>query len=235
MRWVFEEFQTRVDETNKYFDFISNVESNNNSVVAKRGLDGNLEETHKFDVDLTRILKANAFLLMYNLIESTVINGIFEIFNSIKNERVSYQKVSLELKKVWLNMKLNHDKNIAKDSIVNQFITLSEEVINLTIIEIEKKQIKFQGNLDAGRIYDLAKIYGITNHPTFREDTTGEAFKEIRNKRNLLAHGDLTFKECGKDYTIQQINEYKNHVVNYLELVLKNIEDYINQKNYLCA
>lgn len=235
MEWVFDEFKTRVDETNKYFDFIVSVESSNTSVVSRVNSDGSYSEIYKFDIDLTRILKANAFLLMYNLIESTIINGIFEVFNSIKNERVSYQRISTELKKVWLNMKLNHDKNMAKETLVNQLIILSEEIINLTIIEIEKSEIKFQGNLDAGKIYDLAKIYGISNHPQFRQDTVGEAFKEIRDKRNSLAHGDLTFKECGKNFTIQQIGEYKNCVIDYLKLILDNIADYINKKNYLCA
>ncbi|MDB5091561.1 MAG: hypothetical protein JWR09_5555, partial [Mucilaginibacter sp.] len=54
-------------------------------------------------------------------------------------------------------------------------------------------------------------------------------------KRNLLAHGDLTFKECGKDFTIQQITDYKNHIIGYLKLMLENIEDYIDKKQFLCA
>jgi hypothetical protein len=234
MKWVFDEFQERVEETNKYFDFITIVESHN-STIADLKSDGSLIDVYKFDLDLTRILKANAFLLLYNLVESTVINGIFEIFNSIKNEGVSYQKISTELKKVWLEMKLNYDKKIAKETMVNQIILLFEDIMDLAIVEIEKKQIKFQGNLDADRIFTLAKMYGITNHPTYRQDTIGEAFKEIRLKRNSLAHGDLTFKECGKDFTIQQITEYKNHIVGYLDLTLKNIEVYITNKEFLCA
>jgi hypothetical protein len=234
MKWVFDEFQERVDETNKYFDFITIIE-NHNSVIADLKSDSSLISLYKFDIDLTRILKANAFLLLYNLVESTVINGVFEIFNAIKNEKVSYHKITIELKKVWLEMKLNHDKTVAKDTMVNQIIVLFEDIIDLAIIEIEKKHIKFQGNLDADKIYTLAKMYGITNHPVFRKDTVGEAFKEIKLKRNSLAHGDLTFKECGKDFTIQQITQYKDHIVNYLNLILKNIEDYIVKKEFLCA
>lgn len=235
MKWVFDEFDSRKDETNKYFQFIESIENANAPLLTRVNSSGSLSVIHKIDIDLTRILKANAFLLLYNLVESTVINGIYEIFNSIKSEKVNFQKITTELKRVWLNIKLNHDKTIVKDSIVSQFLILSDEIINLTIVEIEKKHIKFQGNLDASKIHELAKIYGIPNHPKFRKDTIGEAFTEIRNRRNSLAHGDLTFKECGRDFTIQQINEYKKHVVNYLTLVLENIQNYIDNKHYLCA
>jgi hypothetical protein len=233
MKWVFNEFEIRSEEINKYFDFVTIIDDNN--PVIANVIDGNLSSIYKLDSDLTRILKANAFLLLYNLVESTTINGIFEIFNSIKSEKVSYKQISHDLKKVWLNMRLNHDKNIAKENIVSQLMNMVDDVLSSAIIEIEKNQIKFQGNLDADRIYDLAKIYGISNHPTFRKDTVGEAFREIREKRNLLAHGDLTFKECGKDFTIQQITDYKNHIIGYLKLMLENIEDYIDKKQFLCA
>ena len=55
----------------------------------------------------------------------------------------------------------------------------------------------------------------------------------VKSKRNDLAHGIFSFKECGKDYGFQDLYEIKIHVVEYLRQILNNIENYINQKDHM--
>jgi hypothetical protein len=48
-----------------------------------------------------------------------------------------------------------------------------------------------------------------------------------------LAHGVVSFSECGKDYTIAELQQIKKEVVGYLRGILKNVDSYIVNKEYL--
>lgn len=48
-----------------------------------------------------------------------------------------------------------------------------------------------------------------------------------------LAHGEFTFIEIGKEYTITELENYKTKTKEYLSKVLDEIEEYINNQKYL--
>ena len=54
----------------------------------------------------------------------------------------------------------------------------------------------------------------------------------IKDKRNQLAHGEFTFSDIGKNYTSNDLIDYKSEVVTFIENVLNNVETYINAKGY---
>jgi hypothetical protein len=49
---------------------------------------------------MTKILKANGFLLLYNLAESSIKKAIEEIYVELNNKTVTYEDIREELKKV---------------------------------------------------------------------------------------------------------------------------------------
>ena len=50
---------------------------------------------------------------------------------------------------------------------------------------------------------------------------------------NALAHGDFSFSEIGKDYTVNDLVKYKNDTKEYLLKVLDEIQTYIENQKYL--
>ncbi len=54
----------------------------------------------------------------------------------------------------------------------------------------------------------------------------------MKSHRNELAHGDVSFQEIGKDYALSDIEDYKKEVIAYLEKIILNIEEYIQNKEY---
>jgi hypothetical protein len=56
--------------------------------------------------------------------------------------------------------------------------------------------------------------------------------KRIKDFRNKLAHGRITFAECGKDKSVADMINYKDNAIEYLECVLLNVQDYIRQKKF---
>ncbi|MDY6993463.1 MAG: MAE_28990/MAE_18760 family HEPN-like nuclease [Pseudomonadota bacterium] len=60
----------------------------------------------------------------------------------------------------------------------------------------------------------------------------GSKLLTVKTQRNQLAHGNISFSECGRDHTFIELNNIKNEVINYLEDILNNIENYIDNKAY---
>ena len=88
------------------------------------------------------------------------------------------------------------------------------------------------GNIDARKIRELAEIYGFKSKLTNSKETAGNDLLKIKEQRNKLAHGDITFADCGKDKSVTQMIDYKNNTVEYLESVLVNIEDYLKNTKF---
>jgi hypothetical protein len=85
-------FNDRLSEINLSFSVLQDIEdakirtSNNN--------------------DFGCILKSNILLMIYNLIEACVVNGISEIYESIKNNSVAYSGLIKELQSIRVNYKI---------------------------------------------------------------------------------------------------------------------------------
>ena len=73
------EFNDRVIEIGKYFQLLEKLELDYNTLSSRN----QIEAPFPIDVDLFRILKANGFLLLYNLIESTILNSVIAIFDEL--------------------------------------------------------------------------------------------------------------------------------------------------------
>jgi hypothetical protein len=75
------EFEDRAKEVEIYFQFLRLV------IVEKASLTHGLKKPKVIAIDgeLAKILKANAFLLLYNLVESSIRDGLRRIYEAILN------------------------------------------------------------------------------------------------------------------------------------------------------
>lgn len=217
------EYQKRLHEVELYFDTLNLLDKGNCSIKCIDIL-GN-EDTKEIDSELSTILKANGFLLLYNLIEATIRNSINAILNTIKSSAITYKDLSDKIKRLWLRQEskgINDDEkgqekimHIAKNILDNEILTLERDCINIS------------GNIDAQKIREILKQFG------GNEISDGRDLKTIKEKRNKLAHGEFTFFEIGKDYTINEMIGYKDKTKDYLSNVLNEFQDYIDNQKYL--
>jgi hypothetical protein len=94
---LFEEFNERAKEVSKYLMFIKNLEQE--TVQLSIGIPGK-EKIRKIDSDLEKTLKASGFLMLYNLIESTMRNAIHVIFDELSSEGISFDEMKYHLKTI---------------------------------------------------------------------------------------------------------------------------------------
>lgn len=216
------EYTKRLKEVTLYFDTIKLLDNGDCSIICK-DINGIVKEKI-IDNELAKIMKANGFLLLYNLIEATIRNSISAILNSIPTDKLTFKLLSDNLKKLWINQEINNIKDISKFK--EKVSELSEKILNDSLLEFSQECINISGNIDAQKIRDIAKKFG------YLEPKDGRGLQTIKDKRNQLAHGEFTFSDIGKNYTSNDLIEYKSEVVSFIEGVLNNVEVYINTKGY---
>lgn len=219
------DFENRKKEINNYINFLKIFDSDKTRISYIK--DGEMK-TEIIQKQFLTTLIANAFLILYNLIESTVRNSIIEIYECINNDMLSYSELSENFKKLWIKREINsikENKDIIKD---RDFVyKLANNILNNEIILFSNKWFDYSGNLDADKIRKLASSIG------FQYSTNGRNLEEIRMKRNRLAHGEQTFYDVGKDFSVKQIEEFRDETFDYLSDLINKIEEFITNKKYL--
>jgi len=219
------DFELRKKEVENYFLFLDILDKE--TTLLKYVKDGEIIE-EGISKDTQRTLIANSFLILYNLIEATIRNSIIEIYDKIQEDEITYNKLSESLKKIWLKSKTKNLKegNFNIQTLQSNVESIINNVIDNEIILLTKDDIDISGNIDADKIRTLAKEIG------FDKTSNGSNLTTIKNKRNGLAHGNHTFYDVGKDFTVNEIGLFKNETFLYLADVIANIEKFINEKKY---
>lgn len=219
------DFEQRKKEVENYFSFLEVLDKD--QTVLKYVKDGSFTE-EQISKDIQRIMIANSFLILYNLIEATIRNSIVEIYDKIQEDEITYNKLSQSLKKIWIKNKTKNLKegNFNINTLQSSVENIINNVIDNEIVLLTKDDIDISGNIDADKIRTLAKEIG------FDKTSNGSSLVTIKNKRNGLAHGNHTFYDVGKDYTVNEISLFKNETFLYLTDVINNIEKFINEKKY---
>lgn len=219
------DFEQRKKEIENYFSFLEILDKD--ETVLKYVKNGNHTE-EEISKDIQRILIANSFLILYNLIEATIRNSIVEIYDKIQEDEITYNKLSQSLRKIWIKNKTKNLKegNFNINTLQNNVENIITNVIDNEIVLLTKDDIDVSGNIDADKIRTLAKEIG------FEKTSNGSNLVTIKNKRNGLAHGNHTFYDVGKDFTVNDISSFKNETFLYLTDVIANIEKFINEKKY---
>lgn len=230
MKTVLQDFDKRVEEIRLYFQFLSQIIEDDASLFLPKKSQNKFK---KIDKELHKILKANGFLLLYNLIESSMINAITAIYDEMVADKESYKTICDEIRYVWLKYKhRNMNIKYASDStIIEHLKEVADDVVNNTIMEIEKKSLRFGGNLDADIIRSLAQEYGFSTK-THYSARGGTHLKTIKLERNKLAHGEISFAGCGSYYTVSDMLKFQSQVIIYIRGILKNVNDFIEKKKY---
>lgn len=205
MNEVYNEFNERKDEIDIYFEWIESQEDANQ--------------------ELFKILKSNFILMLYNLVESTISNAIETIHSTIYNESVEFDNLKSGLKIILIKQL---KKNIEAKKFTENSTKLSKDIIRNCF---DKKKVS-NGNIDQKIIKEIGNEYGFSTSVNFQNSKNGRCLEVIKRRRNDLAHGTFSFKNVGKEYTIQEIGKMKSETINYLNEILTNIKSYLEEKLY---
>ncbi|MBD1933452.1 MULTISPECIES: MAE_28990/MAE_18760 family HEPN-like nuclease [Cyanophyceae] len=226
MNTVIIDFNTRVQEVDQYFIFLESLIKETTKLAVSDSAGG--YKTQNIDSELAKTLKANSFLLLYNLVESTMRNAIEAIFDEFRSKGVCFDKIKPEIKMTVLKNLQTYLKSSTAKDIHPKISQISIDIITTTFPE----KI-FSGNVDAKVIKETAKKYGFSHLTDCSKTKDGSNILLVRETRNDLAHGNKSFEEVGRDKTIEELLEIKQEVVEYLSQILGNIQKYLKDQEYL--
>ena len=182
-------------------------------------------DTGKFLIitqEMQCVAKAQSLILLYNLVESTVCDCLNAIYDAIQDESLIFGNVSDDIKNMWRNYLKR--KNLPEKS------KNDNDIINMAI-RFDNLAINISGSLDFRKIQEVFSKHGCLLDNSSR-DTIAQSFLVVKNKRNLLAHGNISFSECGAHYLLSDLQKYKEHIVDYMQDVVNKTCDYIANKAY---
>lgn len=168
------------------------------------------------------VAKAQSLILLYNLVESTVCDCLNAIYDAIQDESLIFGNVSDDIKNIW--------RNYLKRKNLSEKTKNDNDIINMAI-RFDSLAINISGSLDFRKIQEVFSKHGCLLDNSSR-DTIAQSFLVVKNKRNLLAHGNISFSECGAHYLLSDLQKYKEHIVDYMQDVVNKTCDYIDNKAY---
>lgn len=214
-------YKRRKEDVEEYFRllcFLLSFETHRNISIQNLDTGKSLVITQEMQC----VAKAQSLVLLYNLVESTVCDCLNAIYDAIQDESLIFGNVSDDIKNMW--------RNYLKRKNLPEKTKNDNDIINMAI-RFDSLAINISGSLDFRKIQEVFSKHGCLLDNSSR-DTIAQSFLVVKNKRNLLAHGNISFSECGAHYLLSDLQKYKEHIVDYMQDVVNKTCDYIANKAY---
>lgn len=165
--------------------------------------------------------KASALLLIYNLMESASTNAIQNVFDSLSDRRIGFDKLTDEVKIVALS-------NLKRRSVAKMVRGISLIDIDIHRVSFDREDV-FSGNVDAKLLRETMKQFGVDQMHDYQEPE----LLTIKNRRNDLAHGALSFADAGKDLSARELISKYWRVRVFFNNMLTDYSEFINLEKFL--
>jgi len=175
-----------------------------------------------------KCMRSHAVLMLYNIVESTVVECILAIYDAIKDEHIKYVELIDPLRDMWLGNKMdNNDGRKTR-------IAKTKRIINdlQSDISFDDKIGRFDGNVDLRLILNVCKEFKIQLGSIPNKEEVAVSLKTIKDARNHLAHGDITYSSYGSSILLSDIIKLKDDALKFLNYFIQVIDSYIRNKKY---
>lgn len=228
--------RTRAREVLGYLRFLRIAVEKNPTVTAVSS-HGILQ--HRMPRSLTYTLKANLYLLLYSAMEATFIQLIDEIHESVGENAGSVDNLHSEL--------FLHVVRGFKSSTTGVDVGTTQSPIGAAIIKLWSKEWKnktkgkdkrtgaISGNVDGLSMHQHLRRYGVVagDADSPLPHLTHKSLQYAKDRRNMLAHGELGFAELGRGYSVQGLTDDARGVFRTLARVAQHVNGYLVARGYL--
>lgn len=224
MKNLIEEFTESALQIINFYDLVKEIGESKKALLAEQ--ESKLNKL-LIDEDLHKTLKATLFLLLYNLIESTMRSGIEKIYDKMETEQSNYNQLTNVIKKRILQDIKSHIS--VEDLHAYANICIEREIIKVSF----KSEKLFSGNIDGRKIKEVSEEFGFSCRTNAKQTSDGKHLLTVKTNRNNLAHGLSSFREVGQNYSIEDLYKIMDQTINYLSEILNNIKIYLDEQKYL--
>jgi MAE_28990/MAE_18760-like HEPN len=228
-------FDERLEEIEAYLEFLEGVENQVRAGSPRLG-DGGPTIT----AQQQRILYSSVYLQLYSLVEASITKCLDAVCDAAAKNGWKPGDLSAELRREWVRHSARThitltDENRLKHAL--EIVELLVKALPVSSIEVEKsggswddKQIESITNRIGLRLRISQNVYQDVKRP-LRNDKG--ALTLIATLRNDLAHGSLSFAECGENVLVAELRDLKGKAALYLGEVVDEFEGWIESYEFL--
>ncbi|WP_412501649.1 MAE_28990/MAE_18760 family HEPN-like nuclease [Shewanella chilikensis] len=230
-------FNERLLDIESYFELVDNIEKAIGTGEASFNVNN---APYRITPEQQKIMYSGIYLHLYNLIEST----ISLLINAV--ERHTTSGINGKLISLSENMRKLYVKSVTAPSEALSNEKRLEKALNLfnQVLQLQPLDLKIPpgggGNWDVSEITKLNESIGVkvklpkglntkVKRP-FRDDKG--PIRLIKDIRNKLAHGSLSFTECGDNHVASEFRKLIDIVKEYLEFLIDCYENFILHGGY---
>jgi len=185
---------------------------------------------------MINIMKSNVALMLYNIIEFTISGLMDNVYETIKNQGLSYIDVNKDIQRLWRKAILNatKDPNANHKTVLKKNEEIIDCILQRKTLDLQTRNFIRAGNLDGVEIKRTFEAHGILFKPS-SDNYRPEKLSFVKIKRNELAHGSISFTEAMRDNAITDICKDKDIIFSFLEELIDTVELYHDNAGYKSA
>lgn len=230
-------FLERKAEVEAYLEFLSAMEEQ-----TKNGPPRFAGAERTITVEQQKILYSTVYLQLYNLVEATISLCIQEVIEATKSDgKWRPRDLNDDLRSEWVRAIARTHESLSPDNRLKHTLLLCNHLVSALPIEA------FDLNKGGGGNWDDSEIERITKRLGFKlriSRSIHQAIKRpirddmrplvlVKDLRNRLAHGSISFVECSENETFSGLKNLANSTMGYLEAVVGCFEQYLVRCEYL--
>jgi MAE_28990/MAE_18760-like HEPN len=230
-----EVFEERLQEIDAYLDLLSALEQ---QVQTGPPSLGGIPIT----AQQQRILYSSVYLQLYNLVEATVtwcISAVSTAANSGGTWRPG--DLSADLRREWVRSTARTHIVLTQEHRLNSAVEMCNTLVEALPLAAWAVQTGNGGNWDDWEIESITARLGLELRISpevykaakrkIRDDKSALVF--IKDVRNRLAHGSVSFDQCGDGVTVIDLREIKERTASYLKEVIVAFSSFIGSYEFL--
>ena len=212
-------FEERYAEIGIYISFLRNLEG-----AARDGTPRFRATNAAVTPEQTRILSSSFYLQLYNLVEATVLRCLETVVLSVEEAERRPSELSIGLRTEWVRSIARTHSDLGPDKRLQAALELCEQLLGQVPVKGFSIEPGGGGNWDDSAIEKMWERVGcgLNVSPEVSQaakrhvrDDMG-ALKLVKNRRNGLAHGSLSFVDCSDGVSVRELEALADAVGNYL-------------------
>ena len=223
-------FDERVDEIDSYIALLESIQR-----AAQTGpptISGDVVTTRQ-----QRMLYSAVYLQLYNLVEATATWCVTAVTEATANPGTwTVRQLEQPIRTEWVRTTARTHVVLNADNRLQTSVDFCDLLLQANDISEWKIEKGGGGNWDIEAIEAISERIGCDLQISaavrtaakrhFRDDKNSLLF--IKDLRNQLAHGSISFEQSGENVTVGDLTELKTRTVDYLREVIQSFSDYLS-------
>ncbi|WP_327048964.1 MAE_28990/MAE_18760 family HEPN-like nuclease [Microbispora sp. NBC_01189] len=230
-------FTDRLKEVESYVNFLGELERSAQSGVPKI-----VGSAHPITASQQKILYSSLYLQLYNLVEATVSRCISALCMAAQDgQQWRPEHLNPALQREWVRAMARTHVDLSPENRLAQAVAMCNHLIDKLPIDSFEIEVGGGGNWDDEAIDKIGKRIGcriaispgvqaVVKRP-LRDDMG--ALKLVKNRRNNLAHGSISFVDCADGIGVSELRMTVDAIGAYLREVIDCFISHIHSYEYL--